>query len=145
MRSLKFRAWDTEAEEWIKSSAVIYEHICEFEESKTLQDNMNEKWIVEQYTGLKDKNGKEIYEGDIVAYTLGPGGIQPKFFKDGKKVVDDLTKGACKGQVIFDKATASFKYKMFKDKRAPFAFKKYTAENRLIVIGNIHEDGNLLK
>lgn len=52
MRELKFRKWD--------ETTPCYFNLF-------LPLNVQEGETVEQYTGLKDKNGKEIYEGDIAS------------------------------------------------------------------------------
>ena len=58
MREIKFRAWDIDKQKYIYFS--LYDLFLAYE-----PPDLNEEMIFEEYTGLKDKNGKEIYEGDI--------------------------------------------------------------------------------
>lgn len=66
MRELKFRAWD------IIHKQMVWPQFIKFTAEGFVYELTNSvtgasiKMPLMQYTGLKDKNGKEIYEGDIV-------------------------------------------------------------------------------
>jgi uncharacterized phage protein (TIGR01671 family) len=118
MREIKFRAWDRKNKKFIKNN-IDYDK-CEYYGNifvcfKCALSDCLEDYILMQYTGLKDKNGKEIYEGDILELKNAKISFIPR--------------------VIFVMA--------WDDTRTGWTL--YSPKDEFEVIGNIYENPELLK
>ena len=124
MREIKFRAWDLQRKRLVTNPSIDYSEEVGFTNMYDEQDRQVEDWKLMQFTGLKDKNGKEIYEGDIMSWN------EKELMKSGKEKITGIIIYWTDGFTI---ETETVNYSL------------HGRYNSIEVIGNIYEHKHLLE
>lgn len=150
MRTIKFRVWVFESD--IKEGYMldIYERFdkdCNsdyylvYEDFRDLEDGRSKHCIPLQFTGLHDKNGKEIYEGDIcnVLYTDWPSKLE----SDSRTLDEYLNSISKKAILVWDYNQYKFHFKN-SNGTSSLGSTIVGTYGLIEVIGNLYENPELL-
>jgi uncharacterized phage protein (TIGR01671 family) len=66
MRDFKFRAWDNQKKVMVEVWGLGVGDLKSITTPDAYETKIEDRYSIMQYIGIKDRNGKEIYEGDIV-------------------------------------------------------------------------------
>ena len=128
MREIKFRMWNKQHKEMYNDPINMMEEDSPIN-SIFIEDDFS---VLMQYTGMNDRDGKYIYEGDILSQYFCD--MIPRFFGEEKQLWDQ---GNHIGEVIYAKdcyrindTTNETLHKIFKD---------------CVVIGNIYENKDIMR
>lgn len=126
MRELKFRAWDIN-DKWMDDDFYISSKGDVLDRPSITYDTPNIEiehvcnLVVMQFTGLQDKNGVDIYEGDFLSLCDDDSDSCVVYFNDGSFCVDFVEMGT------------------------PLMYLAESSSLSMTVIGNIHENPELLE
>ena len=141
MREIEFRVWDNQEKVYLNKKDIAIDNlgnififeVCDDNDAdlwhvRILSDPDNERYVIEQTTGLTDKNGTEIFESDIVKYYPHHRGVPYRVYWADKSAKFLIGRDGVIGQSFSD-----------------IMHSLNTGRIALEVVGNVHENPELLE
>ena len=136
MREIKFRAWNYKKMIYNVSvqNSLIMNHVKEFD--YVTKSN----YPIMQYTGFKDFNGKEIYEGDVLEYV--------SYQREENKRIEIVQFDSNCGGWYVHRQACTLADVLFEQHNEEWQLRqnyKPSDKKKVRIIGNIHENPEILK